>query len=91
MDDYSYSKTALTQDLSDVSSIASTSTVNDNLPGNSAALAIRDTREAINKFQDVNEETDKDDDLRSLRKRLSSYAKNPRYTKALKQAPSNTS
>ena len=87
MDDFhSYSKVSLTQDLSDVSSIASTSTVNENLPDNTTAVAIRETRTALNRLHENEEATDKEDDLQGLRKRLSSYASNPRYQKVIKTA-----
>lgn len=87
MDDiHSYSKISLTQDLSDASSIASTSTVNENPPDSASALAIRETRIILNNLHENREETDKEDDLQGLRKRLSSYAKNPRYQKAIKTA-----
>ena len=49
------------------------------------ALAIQQTRAAISKLYSDEQEGTKVDELSNLRKRLSTYAKNPRYTKILKK------
>ena len=88
IDDYSYSKLSLTQDLDDVSSINSTSTIRDQSENTQkTSLAIKTTREALSKLNENMDLSDHDDDLQGLRKRLSSYASNPRYQKAIKKVP----